>query len=282
MQEDKLIIRSACYQDSEFGLNLAKSQGWNPGLYDGEIIAMADPWGCFAAIIDGQTVGFISALRFNDDYGFAGGLIVDPAFQGRGIAEALGAACNEHLTCRTIGCDSIIPLIDAYAKRGYVAAYRNRRYMITAQDFGAPATEVVELQTSPLTDIFIYDRSHFPAPREHFLLRWCFQPDAISLAYVENRQLKGYGVLRKSLQGRKIGPLFADTPAIAEELFRALVSRTVGEAVFLDIPAVNSAAVAMTERYGMTPVFETCRMYMGDTPDLPLEHIFSITSNEIG
>lgn len=282
MQNDEVIIRSGCMKDCEFGMRLAVEQGWNPGIYDGEIIAMADPWGSFAAVVGGQTAGFISTPRFNDDFGFSGGLMVDPAFRNTGVAVALGMASLSYLNCRIVGCDSILPLQKNYEKRGFVAFYHNLRFMGQAKDGGPDSASIVDLKEMLVPDLFTYDRQMFPAPRPHFLLRWCFQPQSFSLGYVKDKKLAGYGVLRKSLQGYKIGPLFADSPVIAEELLNALASRVAGETIFIDVPEVNQPALAITANLGMNVAFETCRMYLGGEPQVPLDRIFGITSNEIG
>ncbi|HIP77670.1 MAG TPA: GNAT family N-acetyltransferase, partial [Kiloniellaceae bacterium] len=44
----------------------------------------------------------------------------------------------------------------------------------------------------------------------------------------------------------------------------------------------NESAVGLAESYGMTPVFETARMYRGPAPKLPLERTFGITTFELG
>jgi Acetyltransferase (GNAT) domain len=67
-----------------------------------------------------------------------------------------------------------------------------------------------------------YDRAHFFAARDRFLECWISQPHAVGLAFIDDGQLKGYGVLRKCRVGHKIGPLFADAPDIAGALFGAL------------------------------------------------------------
>ena len=57
----------------------------------------------------------------------------------------------------------------------------------------------------------------FPLPaRESFLRAWLANPDAVSLAAVVGGRLTGYGVVRKCVTGYKIGPLFADDPAVAD------------------------------------------------------------------
>jgi hypothetical protein len=89
-------------------------------------------------------------------------------------------------------------------------------------------------------------------------------------------------VIRPCQTGFKIAPLFANTPAAAEELFVMLSSLADGAPVFLDIPACNQRAREMAERHGMRLVFETARMYNGKFPPLPLNDIYGITSFELG
>ena len=53
------------------------------------------------------------------------------------------------------------------------------------------------------------------------------------------------------MQGHKIGPLCADSPAIAEGLLRALCAGVAPqEAVHIDVPEPNREAVVLMERHG--------------------------------
>ena len=52
--------------------------------------------------------------------------------------------------------------------------------------------------------------------------------------------------------------------------------------IFLDVPEPNAAAVALAERMGLEPVFETARMYRGAAPEIDLSRIFGVTSFELG
>ena len=100
---------------------------------------------------------------------------------------------------------------------------------------------------------------------------------------MNNGELAGYGVIRKCQNGFKIGPLFADSPELAESLFLALKSKaSASDAIFLDTPEINQAAVALAQKYNMQVSFETARMYTGECPNLPLNRIFGVTSFEIG
>lgn len=90
-------------------------------------------------------------------------------------------------------------------------------------------------------------------------------------------------MLRACRSGCKIGPLFADTPDDADALFGALRARAAdGEAVCLDVPEPNAAALALAARAGLRAVFETARMYTGATPDLALARTYGVTSFELG
>jgi hypothetical protein len=76
-------------------------------------------------------------------------------------------------------------------------------------------------------------------------------------------------VIRRCRVGWKIGPLFADSAAYAEALFAGLAAQAPGAPIFLDVPQPNAAAVALAERHGMTPCFETARMYAGARLEVP-------------
>lgn len=128
-----------------------------------------------------------------------------------------------------------------------------------------------------------YDQPFFPVARSAFNKVWINQPDSHALGIQRSGKLVGYGVMRKCRNGYKIGPLLADDSAVAESLFLALKSRaSVADPVFLDVPEINQAAVALAEKNAMRVSFETARMYTGDFPDLPLNRTYGIASFEIG
>lgn len=100
---------------------------------------------------------------------------------------------------------------------------------------------------------------------------------------LKHGKLAGYGVIRKCHTGYKIGPLFADSPTLAEVLFLSLISGIDStETCYLDTPEINRAAVELAEKNHMNVAFETARMYTGNQPYLPLNKIFGVTSFELG
>jgi hypothetical protein len=87
-------------------------------------------------------------------------------------------------------------------------------------------------------------------------------------------KLAAWGVIRPCRTGRKIGPLVADDRAAAEAIVQALLESANGGEIFLDIPAVNREAIALAEKLGLKPVFETARMYTGSIAPLRIDRVF--------
>ena len=153
----------------------------------------------------------------------------------------------------------------------------------TLNSQAAMPPDMTALSAIPFDALCAYDSALFPAPRARFLREWITQPEAVGYAVLnDDGRLSGYGLLRPCRQGCKIGPLFADDAGIADRLLRTLSSRAQGSLLYLDVPETNPAAVMLAERYGMTKVFETARMYTKDAPTLPFEHLFGVTTFELG
>ncbi len=107
-------------------------------------------------------------------------------------------------------------------------------------------------------------------------------PQSSVFKYAKANEVKGYAVIRKVVKGYKIGPLFADTCEIAEELYKACLNFAADELVYLDIPTINKEAVHLVNKYNATYVFECARMYYGDAPKVALDKIYGITTFELG
>lgn len=90
-------------------------------------------------------------------------------------------------------------------------------------------------------------------------------------------------MIRKCRTGFKVGPLFADTDIIANNLFQKMRS-FVGQnsQIFIDVPEINKNAVALVEQYKMVPMFETARMYTKEFPKINLKKVFGVTTLELG
>ena len=184
---------------------------------------------------------------------------------------------------RNVGLDGVLAQQATYQKSGFTRAYRNRRYAGRSRGQQPQNADIVPLATVPFETLVAYDRQVFPAPRSSFLRSWIRQPASTALGIMRDGNLAGYGVIRKCRNGYKIGPLMANNGDLADALFLALTADVHPvESIYLDVPEVNQEAVALAASHNMNSVFETARMYTGENPDIPLNHVFGVTSFELG
>lgn len=283
MQKSRYTIRTMTRQEVNIAIDWAAEEGWNPGLYDADCFYAADPNGFLVGLLDNEPIATISAVKYGNSFGFLGFYMVKPEYRGKGYGIQIWNAGLKSLSGRTIGLDGVVAQQDNYKKSGFTLAYSNVRYQGIGGGHYPADAGIVPLSTLDFDDICAYDACFFPDNRRDFLSCWINQSQSIALGILRNNKLAGYGVVRICRSGYKIGPLFADSPEYAELLFLALKSHaSEGVPIFLDIPAVNTAAVDLVNRHNMTVSFETARMYSGQCPDMPVERIFGVTSFELG
>jgi GNAT superfamily N-acetyltransferase len=264
----------------------AAAEGWNPGLADDACFATVDPQGFLVGEIEGETAATVSCVNYSASFAFLGFYIVRADLRGRGYGLRIWNAAIAHAGARVIGLDGVAAQQQNYRKSGFELAYANIRYGGTVAAPEAPRAQVnaqvIALSEIPLADVEAYDATLFPAPRPAFLRAWIGAPGHVGRAVMRDGRLAGWGVIRPSRKGRKIGPLVADDRAAAEVVLSALLAGAGSGEIFLDVPGINHDAVALAQDLGLAPVFETARMYTGAIPPLRLERIFGVTSFELG
>ena len=184
---------------------------------------------------------------------------------------------------RNVGLDGVVEQQENYRKSGFELAYSNVRFEGVTCESQPLSESVAEIGAEQFDTVLGYDASFFPSDRCDFLKRWLVQEGSVPLGAWAENALVGYGVIRPCQSGFKVGPLFADSPKVAEELFQGLQSSVrPDEPLYLDIPEGNKQALSLVQQYGMSKVFETARMYTGEFPKLPLGRLYGVTSFELG
>jgi ribosomal protein S18 acetylase RimI-like enzyme len=276
-------IRAMTQQEVATAIEWAAAEGWNPGLHDAACFYAADPSGFLVGLLEDEPIATISVVRYGTSFGFLGLYIVKPEHRGQGYGLQLWNAGLAYLGQRTIGLDGVVAQQSNYLRSGFELAYRNIRYQGTGGVHVPKDLRIVPLSSIPFDEVNAYDRLFFPADRSVFLKCWICQSQSTAIGILRGGKLSGYGVIRAARVGYKIGPLFADDPDLAEALFNGLAACVPdNDAIYLDTPETNTAAVALAERHGMTVVFETARMYARCAPDLPARRIFGVTTFELG
>ena len=278
-QGGDFIVRTMSADEVAMAVEWAAAEGWNPGLHDPACFSTADPAGFFVGVWRGEPVACISAVAYDERFGFIGLYIVKPGFRGKGFGIRTWQHGMRYLGDRNIGADGVVAQQANYRKSGFELAYRNIRYEGRVDGIGC--AHVVAAADVPFEQLLAYDRQCFPSARERFISTWIAQPDAVALATIDAGRVAGYGVVRRCRTGCKIGP-FRRRRGRRHGLFRALAARMPGEVIVLDVPETNPAAVALAERHGMTSVFETARMYTKDAPAMAIDRVFGVTSFELG
>jgi hypothetical protein len=267
-------------------LHWAAAEGWNPGLFDAQPFYAADPHGFFLVEIEGTAAGAISAVAYDEHFGFVGLYIVRPEFRGGYCSVALARAARDYLGGRTIGLDGVAAKQKNYQRLGFTPAYRTIRFGGIPRNpkgkIEPPICELIPLRHLPFAEVLAYDRQLFPAWRPAFLEAWIQQMGSVALAVVRNNCLAGYAVARLCCFGYKVGPLFADQSAYAEAILQALTDTLPEATLSLDIPEPNAAAIDLAQRWSLKPSFETVRMYRGAPPQHDLSRTYGITSLELG
>lgn len=281
--ESGYVTRTMSRHEVALAIEWAAEEGWNPGLHDAETFPAADPQGFFVGTLNGQPVASISVVKYEPGFAFLGLYIVRPEWRDRGLGWALWQHGMASAAGRQIGLDGVMAQQANYRKSGFELAWRNMRYEGRGGTAAPDDARVVDLAQVPFSAVCTFDNAYFPAERTAFLRTWLTQPDAAARGWIEDGRLQGYGLIRRCRSGWKIGPLFAEREDIAEGLYLALGSRAEAEeSIYLDLPELNAAAVALAQRHGMRIVFETARMYTGRPPALNMRGLYGITSFELG
>lgn len=277
-------ITTASADDIRMMADWAHAEGWNPGLTDGQAFFAADPCGFLIGRLDGVPASCVSVVRYGSGFGFLGFYLTRPELRGQGYGSRLWAAGTARLAGRNTGLDGVVEQQPTYRKSGFEPAWTNLRYegLVPVDLAPPPGITLVDARTLPFGQVTAYDRRFFPEARDSFLAAWTTAPGRTALVALADGEVRGLGVLRACRTSSRIGPLYAATPEIAASLVGALAATEPATPVAVDVPDVNPAAVRLAGELGLTPSFETARMYTGPVPDADHAGLFGITSLELG
>ncbi|MET3614997.1 GNAT superfamily N-acetyltransferase [Rhizobium aquaticum] len=258
----------------------AGHEGWNPSPDDAGAFFAADPQGFIGCFVEGELASGISAVAYGETFGFIGLYITRPNFRGRGFGLKVWNAGISRLAGRTIGLDGVPAQQANYEKMGFRRRYSSTRWSgIIPGNETAGGIRAAISQEFP--EILSFDKLNFPEDRTAFLSSWLAPPRETFVAHEDGR-ITGYAVIRKCLEGHKVGPLFARDGLIAQNLLNAC-SRTAGAApVHLDVPDEQVEFARHLKARGFQRGFETARMYLGAPPVNDMRGVFAVTTLELG
>lgn len=270
----------------------ARAEHFAPGQGDVAIYRHTDRQGLWVGCLNGRPIGCIAGVRYNAEYGFIGMFLVQPEHRGQGFGRELWQRALQHLeglTC--IGIEAAPDRIGDYASWGFAPASPTQRWQRISDGNLPPAAtpeglSLLEGSAIPDRAVQAYDAQRELSPRPHFLADWLHHPAGTVLALIgPDGSCHGFGRIRPCLlhrgEGWRIGPLLADTPALAAQLLNALMARHAG-VVLIDAPAANPEAGPLLLQLGFAVVAETVRMYRGSLPAVPLGDVYGLACLELG
>ncbi len=261
----------------------AGDEGWNPGNTDIQAFFAMDPGAFLIGRLDGEPVACISVVKYGAGFGFLGFYIARPKIRGKGYGIKVWDAGMKRLAGRNVGLDGVVAQQHNYKKSGFRTAWNNVRYEGAATPAKLPAgVTLADARGVAFDRLAAYDRRFFPEARDSFLAPWIALPERASLVAVRGGDIVGFGVIRACRASSRIGPLYAASPDVAAVLVSALATKVGAMAVALDMPDSNVAATKMAVELGLTPSFETARMYTGAIPSIDRAGLFAVTSLELG
>ena len=299
MTTSRLHIRALTKADLPLVTSLARAEQFAPGRGDVAIYRHTDRQGIWVGCLDGRPIGCIAGVRYNAEYGFIGLFLVLPEYRGQGYGRQLWAHALAHLDgIPCIGIEAATDRIADYASWGFVPASPTQRWQriveerapvvgsSRAQGTAAEGLSLVEGPAIPDAAVQAYDAVREPSPRPHFLADWLHHPAGTVLALIDASGVcHGFGRIRPCLlqrgEGWRIGPLLADTPALAAQLLEALMERHPG-VVLIDAPGANPQAAPLLEQLGFAVVGESLRMVRGVLPPVPLNDVYGLACLELG
>ncbi|MDI7861165.1 GNAT family N-acetyltransferase [Rhizobiaceae bacterium n13] len=276
-----IAVRALRLQEVEQLVDWAAIEGWNPGLGDAEAFRCADPDGFIGCFVNEELAAGISAVAYDEGFGFIGLYICQPRFRGQGFGRRVWDAGMAYLGDRTIGLDGVSEQQANYASIGFAPHYETVRWSGSPAAVPSPPQNMLPVEDGDHADLLAFDRLHFPAARETFLKTWLSPPHKAFLAR-DAGGIAGYAVIRGCREGFKIGPLFAAGDDIAGELLSACLASAPQELIHIDVPRYQVGFRERLVHLGFLPGFTTMRMYRGAAPDLADSGVYGITTLELG
>jgi hypothetical protein len=261
----------------------AADEGWNPGNTDSHAFFAADPGAFLIGRLDGEPVVCISVAKYGQAFGFLGFYIARPPVRGKGFGIQVWRAGMARLAGRNVGLDGVVAQQANYRKSGFRSAWNNVRHEGAPVSVRPPAgVSLLDARSVAFDKLAAYDRRFFPEARDSFLASWITLPERAAMVALRDGELAGFAVMRACQAASRVGPLFAQSPEVAASLISSLAAKTGATAVAVDMPDINKPAIALAERMGLKPSFETARMYTGPDPKVDYAGLFGVTSLELG
>ncbi|MDX7991064.1 hypothetical protein [Xenorhabdus littoralis] len=270
-------------------LGWAKKENWDMNADDTTNFFNVEPNGFFITYRGEQPIATMSMVNYSDTYAFGGNLIIPPEFRNHVCAGRIWKPTIAYAEHRTIGCEGNEDISGLYEKRGFVIHHRNVRLSGAIQQKVVPPAGATVITQANIAEVIQYDAECLGFYRNKLLANWFWGEQRFGFCtYTRTGTRTGIsGVIgiRKSQNGYRIGPFYADNAEAVETLFlTALAQIPAGTSVSADVPETdNNDFLLLAHEYGLRKLFHTYRMYKGnDVPKGQQDKVKTTMSLELG
>jgi GNAT superfamily N-acetyltransferase len=281
-----ILYRPMVAGDIPAGLSLCRAAGWNQTVRDWGLFLSLSPDGCRVAVDDdGQVVGTVATVRYEDHFSWIGMVLVDPSRQRQGIGiqllrESLHILSSED----TVKLDATPAGRHIYLQLDFVDEYTlSRMEMKNVPNKTLRSSPVRLIQRSDLTAIIEMDREIFGANRKR-VLEWLFEGGKQYAFLIENENgIQGYCFGRTGQNFSHIGPVISKDTETSLALVSAALRNCHGSSVVLDVLHHSPEWIRALSSMGFEEQRPLIRMYRGTNayPGVP-EKQFAILGPELG
>jgi GNAT superfamily N-acetyltransferase len=272
-------------EDIPAGLRLCRASGWNQLEADWSLFLELSPAGCRVAEKNGEVVGTITALRYQDRFSWVGMMLVDPQERRLGIGTRL-----LHEGLALLG-DEVCVRLDAtpagrqlYKQHGFVD-----EHLISRFTGSADTTQIVpvtgkarRMREEDLPAVVEQDRIIFGADRES-ILRSLFARSPEYAWVAGASKIEGYCFGRPGFLYQQLGPIVGTDDIIAGDLVSQCLVGNSGRHFSIDAPHRCASWLHWLKSNGFVEERSFVRMYRGDNryPGRT-ECVFAVVGPEFG
>jgi len=251
--------------DVPLGMKLKTFAGWNQTPADWQRFLAIEPEGCFVGRLDGEDAGTVTTIAFEKRFGWVGMVLVLPEKRRHGLGTALlyqGIGYLKSIGVETVRLDATPMGKLVYDRIGFRDEYHLERRQGRGQRIESHGC--LAATSRDADDIIAFDAPRFGANRSPVLTRLLAENPASSLIHrTADGRLDGYIIARPGSNAFQVGPWLAESPDVAEELFKSVLNLLADKPIFFDVPLPNPHGVALAERYGFAVQRPFIRMYLG-------------------
>ena len=283
--EPSISYRVMTPEDVAAGLRICRAVGWNQLSRDWELFLKLSPNDCRVAVdSSGNVTGTVTIIRYENHFSWIGMLLVDPAWQGKGVGRNLLEQALQILSSeQTVKLDATPAGREVYLKYNFVDEYTISRMMMAETNSDLKTSKVLSIDESDFPSLLKFDSQVFGADRQT-VLRWVWNTgQRFSYTARHENEIAGYCFGRRGHLYTHIGPVVAQNESVARQLVSSVLKNSPDQPIILDVPHNKPGWMNWLQSIGFREQRVLTRMYRGTNsqPGLP-EKQFAILGPEFG